>query len=160
MTVIATVLTLALLTWLISGYLDHRTNPNRAVANMRAGSNEPVILVANDYQQYITPLLINGHKVIGLVDTGATDIAMSDQLAQRLQLSLGTPFPIQTANGVTYGRSTVLDSVQLGNIYMEEVAAISAPGISDDIVLVGMSFLKHIDWYKEGDALILRGYSQ
>ena len=49
-----------------------------------------------------------------------------------------------------------LDQVSVGGITLQEVPASIAPGLTTDEVLLGMSFLKHIEFTQRGDQLILR----
>ncbi len=44
----------------------------------------------------------------------------------------------------------------MGNIELRDVPAGIAPGMGMDQVLLGMSFLKHIEFTQRGDTLILR----
>ncbi len=49
-----------------------------------------------------------------------------------------------------------LDSVGVGGIEQYHVSAAISPGLEGDEVLLGMSFLKHIEFTQRGDTLILR----
>ena len=49
-----------------------------------------------------------------LLDTGATDVAISAILARELGLRFGPQVSLQTANGVVRGNLTRLDDVSLG----------------------------------------------
>jgi aspartyl protease family protein len=49
-----------------------------------------------------------------------------------------------------------LDSVSVGDIELRGVRAGITPGLKTDEVLLGMSFLKHIEFTQRGDMLILR----
>ena len=46
----------------------------------------------------------------------------------------------------------------VGDIELRNVQAGIAPGLLMDEILLGMSFLKHIDFTQRGDTLILRQY--
>lgn len=63
---------------------------------------------------------------------------------------------MQTANGNSIGYLTRLDSVALGPIELQGVQASINPGMNTDEVLLGMSFLKQVDFSQEGDTLHLR----
>ena len=49
-----------------------------------------------------------------------------------------------------------IDSVSVGGIVRYDVEAGIATGYQGDEILLGMSFLKHIDFSQRGDTLILR----
>ena len=44
----------------------------------------------------------------------------------------------------------------LGSIELADVAAVMSDGLSPDAVLLGMSFLKRVEFTQRGDELILR----
>ena len=61
-----------------------------------------------------------------------------------------------TANGPATGYETRLVRVKLGGIELADVAAVMSDGLSPDAVLLGMSFLKRVEFTQRGDELILR----
>ena len=63
---------------------------------------------------------------------------------------------METANGVAVGFKTRLNSVRLGDIVVREVSAVFSDGMMDDTVLLGMSFLKHLEFSQRENRLILR----
>jgi aspartyl protease family protein len=54
----------------------------------------------------------------------------------------------------------VLDRVAVDGIELENVRAIINPNDDTDVILLGMSFLKKIEFTQRGDVLILRQYPQ
>ena len=62
------------------------------------------------------------------------------------------------ANGIGTGYATRLDSVRVGEIELRNVSAGVTPGLVTEEILLGMSFLKHIEFTQRGDKLILRQY--
>ena len=46
----------------------------------------------------------------------------------------------------------------MGDIALQDVPAAIAPGLADGQILLGMSFLKHIEFTQRGNTLILRQY--
>ena len=154
------------LAWLVFGglgiaffgdMLEKQYNPNQSVTTRSTASGaREVVLQRNRAGHYVTSGEINGQPVTFLLDTGATGVAVPAAVAQRLQLSPGQPFQTQTANGVATSYAVMLDAVSVGGIVQREVAAAIAPGLEMDEVLLGMSFLKHIEFSQRGDTLILR----
>ena len=62
----------------------------------------------------------------------------------------------QTANGIARGFAARLDEVALGPIVLQDVQAGITSGMRGNEVLLGMSFLKHIEFTQRGDTLTLR----
>jgi len=148
----------ALLTWFFSDYLDSQWNPNRSVVSRATvGEKTEVVLQRNRYGHYVASGLINGHQVVFLLDTGATHVSVPERIAAEIGLQRGAPMQVSTANGVTTVYSTLLREVQLGNIVLQNVRADINPHFEEDEILLGMAFLKHLEFTQSGDTLVLRG---
>jgi len=151
------ILLLILMGSLFSRWLDHERNPNQNVnSSISIDGEHEVTLKRNRNGHYNVSGEINGHRVEFMLDTGATDIVVPAALAREIGLRRLNRMRFNTANGVAYGFGTMLDSVRIGNIELRELEASINPNVDDDIVLLGMSFLKHIDFSQRGDSLILR----
>lgn len=120
---------------------DATLHPNRAE---HLGNTSTVELERDPSGHYRAELLINGIKVPAMVDTGATGVAISEQLAAKLGLQSKTAIRASTANGVSIGYAVRLASVKLGGIEATDVGAAIVPGLGDE-VLLGMSFLGRMD---------------
>lgn len=132
--------------WLCLGaiiyYLaDNIQNPNKIHA---LGTEAEVVLKRGSDGHYRAEALINGQKVNVLVDTGATGVAISQAVADRLQLKSVSAIRTATANGDAVGYLVRLESVKLGGLEANNVSASIAPGLQGD-VLLGMSFLGRMD---------------
>ncbi|HLF32580.1 MAG TPA: TIGR02281 family clan AA aspartic protease [Xanthomonadales bacterium] len=97
---------------------------------------------------------INGQAVHFLVDTGATDVAVSEQVARSLGLEFGPRITVMTAAGPIGGWVTRLDSVTVGVLTLQDVRATIAPGLGEESLL-GMSFLRHFSIVQEGNTLVI-----
>lgn len=103
---------------------------------------------------------VNGQRLRMLVDTGASDIALPYEAAERLGLDIdGLVFDrlVMTANGDATVAAVTLDEVSIGSLRLNDVdASIAAPGRLSG-ALLGMSFLGRLSEFTfRGDKLILR----
>lgn len=159
MQLIAWVLILGMLTWYFTGLVERQHNPNQQVSTtLTEGGAREVTLARNRQGHYVTSGTINGEPVVFLVDTGATGVAIPAHLAERLDIPRGRPFVTRTANGNATSYATRLDSVGIGDIELRNVEAGVASGLQTREVLLGMSFLRHIEFTQRGDTLTLRQY--
>ena len=99
---------------------------------------------------------INGVDIDFLVDTGATDVAISDRRARALGLEFGPRVTVMTAAGPVAAWITRLDSVRVGNLERRNVRATITPGLGGE-ALLGMSFLRHYSMRQQEDLLIIEG---
>lgn len=151
------ILLFVFLSSLFGHWLDHERNPNQQVeSHVNAGGVREVVLKRNRMGHYHVTGTINGHTVEFMLDTGATDIAIPSSVAQDLGLQRLGRMEFNTANGVAEGYATRVREVRVGNIVLHDLAASINPHMSDDIVLLGMSFLKKIEFTQRDDTLILR----
>lgn len=156
MTIIFWLLLMASLTLFFNGFIDKRDNPNRHLASMAVDGNQEVVLDRNRAGHYVAPGKINGHDVMFLLDTGATNISIPAGIASEAGLQQGRPAMVGTANGVITVYQTQLDTVQLGSITLQDISANINPHMPDEIVLLGMSFMKHLEMTQREGALTLR----
>lgn len=155
MTHLTWVVVLAMLTLYFNNYIESRDNPNAALA-LTESTGQQVVLERNRAGHYLAPGRINGERVEFLLDTGATSVSVPESLAKELGLKRGVPMQSMTANGVVTVYRTTLDSVELGGIRMQNVSASINPGMSDNIVLLGMSFMQHLELTQRDGQLTLR----
>lgn len=139
-TVLAAAVWLALFGGLIY-VLDGMLNPNKAE---KLGEARVVELQRDPSGHYRAEAYINSAKVGVLVDTGATGVAISQSLADKLGLKSNVAVRTATANGETVSYMVRLDEVRLGGIVARDVSATIAPGLNGD-ALLGMSFLGRMD---------------
>jgi len=153
MQVIGWVMLIGAITWFVHDYLDRDANPNRVPGVTAAGE---VVLKRGSGGHFTAGGSINGEPVRFLVDTGATQIAIPRQLADRLNLPRGMPVELLTAAGPARGYSTRLASVRVATIEAKDLGGIVAEGLAPDVVLLGMNFLRRLEITQRGDELILR----
>ena len=122
--------------------VDNIQNPNKA---FRLGDNaKEVVLKRGLDGHYRAEALINDQKVDVLVDTGATGVAISQAVADKLNLKSFEAIRTNTANGDSMGYMVRLNSVKVGGVESKNVSAMIAPNLEGD-VLLGMSYLGRID---------------
>jgi|SRR5690554_4372186 aspartyl protease family protein len=120
---------------------DRALNPNKLHL---LGEDRRVVLQRGIDGHYRTEALINGIKVNVMVDTGATGVAISQEVADRLGLQSRTAIRTRTANGDAIAYITRLESVRIGGVEAKDVSAMITPGLGGD-ALLGMSFLGRMD---------------
>lgn len=120
---------------------DNIQNPNKI---SRLGDASTVVLKRGLDGHYRAEALINGEKINVLIDTGATGVAISQGVADRLKLKSINAVRTNTANGDSIGYMVRLNQVKIGGVEAHDVAAMIAPGLDGD-VLLGMSFLGRMD---------------
>ena len=137
--------------------LAHRFNPNSSpVVSMDPEGRAQVILERNAQGHYVANGTINGQPVTFLLDTGATHVALPEQLADRLRLERISGGISQTANGAVAVWRTRLNEVGLGGLSLSNAAASILPSMEAGApVLLGMSFLKQVDFEQRDGQLIL-----
>ncbi|MBG0508190.1 TIGR02281 family clan AA aspartic protease [Agrobacterium tumefaciens] len=94
---------------------------------------------------------INGKSFDGLVDTGASMVAINETIARRLGYgvnSLDYKYAISTANGQTMAAYVKLDRVEIGAIRVQNVDAMVLKDNALGNMLIGMSFLKQLSSFK------------
>ena len=154
MLAIAWVLIMGGLYWYFGNWDAKHSNPNTArVLNQQQGE---LTLTRNRAGHYVAEGEINGRPVTFLLDTGATWVALPTRLARELGLKQGAAVTLQTANGTAVGYQTRLDSVRLGPIGMRDVGALVSDGMDADTVLLGMNFLKRLEFTQRGGEMVLR----
>lgn len=151
---------LGLLAMLVIGfdrYLEKKINPNEnpEVVYATDGTAE-VVLKQNRQGHYIANGKLNDTWATFVLDTGATNISIPAEVAEEMNLTEGTPERTRTANGDIVVYRVILDSVQLGAIELKNVPAHVNPHMNGKAVLLGMSFLKHVDWIQKDKQLTLR----
>ncbi len=157
MTVLAWIVVLGLLSAFFSGWMEKLDNPNQQVRTaLSADGVREVVLRQNRAGHYVANGAINGQPVTFLLDTGATTVSVPASVAGRLGLKRGVALRANTANGVITTYSTRLDRVRLGNIALDNVRADINPHMMGNDVLLGMSFLRKLEFTQRDRELTIR----
>ena len=135
---------------------ERQQNPNVVVSSEQGEGFIEVKLASNTQGHFVASGHINGQPVDFMLDTGATDVAIPAQMAERLKLEQGFGVTLSTANGRTEGYRTRVDRLQLGDIVLRDVRAIVVPGLDGKQVLLGMSALNKLEFTQRGGTMLLR----
>jgi aspartyl protease family protein len=120
--------------------------------DVAAGINEgsSISYRADMSGHYFVRAEVNGVDVVFMVDTGATDVALTQADARKIGLPvdrLSYSMPYKTANGLAYGARVRLSTIELGPILQKNITGSVLPeGL--DYSLLGMSFLNKLSGYK------------
>jgi aspartyl protease family protein len=118
-----------------------------------------VILERNRAGHYLAPGEINGQAVMFLIDTGATDVAVSERSAKALGLNFGPSTTVMTAAGPSMAWKTRIAQISVGQLGLQNVRATIIPGLGEE-ALLGMSFLKHFSLQQQGAELVIGNMRQ
>ena len=157
MLIVSFTFALGALTMFFDGWLDEQANPNQSPATRETETGvKEVVLERNRQGHYVANGFINGIAVTFLLDTGATDVAIPENIAREAHLEAGYAGQANTANGVVTVYSTRIDELTLGNIVLSNVDASITPSMNSGTILLGMSALRQIEFTQRGSTLTLR----
>lgn len=142
---------LLFLAWMFQWQLERRYNPNRSLAL----DSQQVVLKRNAGGHYLAPGQVNGKQALFIVDTGATDVVVPGQLADRFGLRRGAQITSQTANGLTRGWRTEIARLQIGGLDFSGVKAVILPAYRSEELLLGMSLLRQLKLVQSDGTLVL-----
>jgi predicted aspartyl protease len=99
--------------------------------------NNQTIIIKKDNAFYTTAF-INGMEKLAIIDTGASTVSMSEEMANELGLDYTTGIPVEseTANGLVKGKAVILKSDM-------------------KLILIGMSFLGKLNIRMANDKMFL-----
>lgn len=134
----------------LSGRVDTRFN---------APDRRTLSVPRNAQMQYVTQARINGRQVEVLIDTGANTVAMNGAHAAALGIRPedGVPASVRTASDVRPARAVLLESVSVGGISIQNVTATVLDGPFPETILLGMSYLQHVQLEERNGIMLLQG---
>lgn len=153
---IAWLIVLALVYLFFDNVLEQQRNPNQQLQQELGATGERVVVLdANRQGHYVGTLLLNNQPVEFLLDTGATAVAVSEQVATRTGMVKGTPYQSATANGVVTVHRSRITELRLGDIVLKDLDASIVPNLAGAEILLGMSALNHLEFTKQQQQLRL-----
>lgn len=142
----------------VDGKHSKYTLGNRVSSSYAQPKKKKTLIYRNPNGMFNTTGSINGQTVDFLIDTGASSVAISSNLAKRLGLQYrlsGTKTMVETASGVEKAYSMMLDRVKVGEIMLRNVSAIIIEGSEPSTPLLGMSYLGRLNIINEGQVMKL-----
>lgn len=112
-----------------------------------------VIIKADATGHFRGKVLIDAVEMPFLIDTGATQTAIPQDLARQANLPIGKVIQTNTAGGQVNNQLTRMSSMQLGNAELKNLQAIINPHLTE--VLIGMNTLKYFRMTQLKDTLTL-----
>ncbi len=111
----------------------------------------------NDVRQYVVNGYINGRPVRFLVDTGANIVAINSNMARQLSLNVteGEAVMVETASDSVTSTLVNLKEVTVGGISRRNIEAVVVEGQFPVDILLGMSFLQHVDISENNGLMVL-----
>jgi len=106
---------------------------------------------------YVAEFNLNSRRVKGVVDTGATLIALNESEARRAGIFVRPNefiYSVNTANGRARAARVTIDEVRLGTIRVRNVEAMVLEDEALDTVLIGMSFLGRLRNFEFSDGTL------
>ncbi len=146
----------ALIEW--QGKQQELTLSSRISASYTQNDAKEVTLHRDKHLKYITTVQINGRQITALLDTGANLMAMSAGHARQLGVNYqrGQKAMVSTASGRAPAYRVKLNSVAVGGIVAHHVPAVVIEGNYPEQVLLGMSYLEHVDMQEKDNILTLK----
>ena len=141
---------LGLMTYLLT------VEQQKAVSSTSLVQGTKTIINQDSYGNYIAKGTIEDFDCSMLIDTGASTLVLSESFALKIGLPKLRQVMVSTANGASQGYLSIVRKIQIGNLQGENIDAVVVPNIEIPHVLVGMSFLKNINFEKSGRQLILQ----
>ncbi|ESY72365.1 TIGR02281 family clan AA aspartic protease [Mesorhizobium sp. M0051] len=130
--------------------------PDKPAAPLPMGRR--VVVAADDRGHFSSAFKLNGRQIDGMIDTGATLVAINISTARRIGLSLNPSeftHEVSTANGTIKAAVAVIDRLQIGSITVNEVQTIVLDDKALRTNLIGMSFLNRLDKYQVENGTLL-----
>lgn len=135
-----------------------KPEPKTKLAHYATGVRSATI-PADNTGHFTADFRVNGRYVRGLIDTGATYVALNATTARNLGLRLAASdfqHQVRTANGLTQAARVTLDRMDVGSITVSDVEAFVLSDQALSSTLIGMSFMSKIQSYRvKGNTLEL-----
>lgn len=124
-----------------------------------ATGKRQVSIRADSHGHFLADFKAGNRSVRGLIDTGATYVAMNRSTARSIGVKISSSdfkHKAETANGVVKAALKTIDRLELGSVSAKNVEVFILDDASLSSTLIGMSFLNKLSSFKiENGQLIL-----
>jgi aspartyl protease family protein len=142
-----------------NGRASFEAGGRRFTLGLGQSSVAETVLRASSSGHFFANAVLNGMTFPAVIDTGATLVVVNWDQAERMGIDMRQSRRVMTstANGQVPAYVITLASVQLGEIGLLNVPAMVLEGGAEKLpaVLIGMSFLKHFEMRRTGQAMTL-----
>jgi aspartyl protease family protein len=118
----------------------------RSHATAATATGTEVVIERNSDHHYYTDAIVNGHNVHFMIDTGASETALTEADAREIGLQVD-PSKYEVigdgASGMVRGQYVELESIDVSGIKQQDAKAVIVPGAS--VSLLGQPFLEKVD---------------
>ncbi|RUU14585.1 TIGR02281 family clan AA aspartic protease [Mesorhizobium sp. USDA-HM6] len=118
-----------------------------------------VLVNADERGHFTSAFKLNGRQIDGMIDTGATLVAINTSTARRIGISLNQSdfnHQVNTANGAIKAAVVTVERLQIGKISLDNVQAVVLDDRALQTNLIGMSLLQRLQKYEvQNGALLL-----
>jgi aspartyl protease family protein len=129
-----------------------------SLASGYAVAQKEAVRLQQDFSgHYFTQVSVNGRSIRMLVDTGATNVALSGNTARRLGIAYanGQRMRSATAGGIVNSFLVRVNEMKLAGITRYNVPVSVIEGAHPDIPLLGMSFLGQLKIQQDNGELVI-----
>ncbi len=118
----------------------------RSHASPASAAGPEVVIERNSDHHYYTDATVNGRTVHFMIDTGASETALTEDDARQIGLQVD-PSKYEVigdgASGMVRGQYVQLKSIDVNGIRQQDARAVIVPGAS--VSLLGQPFLEKVD---------------
>lgn len=132
--------------------------PAPAARTIAAHGRRKMTIDADQSGHFRTEMRFNGRKVEGLIDTGATLVAMNETTARKAGITVARGdfrHEVNTANGKARAAVVRIDTLEIGRIRISGVDAVVLEDHALRNTLIGMNVLKQLARFEVKDDVLL-----
>ena len=141
----------------LSGKTERLTVSRRIQTQFTIPDRREVRVVRDIANQYRIQAEINGSRTEVMIDTGANTVAMNSADARRFGVARISQNAVQleTAGGMINGWRAQIARIDVGGIVVQNVDAVVTEGDFPTTILLGMSYLNHVDLNERNGVLLM-----
>ncbi|MDV6343627.1 retropepsin-like aspartic protease [Nitrosomonas sp. Is37] len=148
----------ALVIWLTVfgiAYLFFENLQAPKIAVIQDGLADSEVMISRSWDgHYYVQGEINGYPIDFMVDTGASMVSVSYELAREANLPAGRPASFSAAGGKFLGEIVSGQDIKVGGILVKGLSV--GIGMQGKVGLLGQNFLRRVEVVQSGDKMILR----